>query len=1075
MVYACKTYFDCVEAAAQSVAKLEPDLNSPVLVVCEDKLTLSLETAICEKTGGTFTAEVCSLGRYVQKRLPQTISLSKEGAAMTVKKILTALAPSLEVLGRISSSPSLAGETSELIAQLKSAKINPDELYDATNELSNRSSAKIRDVARIFKAYEEYLSVNGLTDSNDALAAVVEAVEKDPSISRTKVIFTGLSSLTKQTADAVKKFVKSAASVDFFVVKGDNTDLYTNEFYNFCKNFCDTPIEIASNATKDGVRILDKLFDPSVYAEEGKPTDSVFCFEAEDLSDEAEFIAARIRYEIIEKGYRYKDIAIGVGNAEEYSLVLPSKLEEYGIPYYSDEKRPLSSLPIAKLVDSLLKAARGTGLREIKDVLSSTLFISDRSISDSIIRRLTYESVTYKAFLAEKFSMGDLLCDAKISLLVNFLKSTPRKDLAKVYVAKIRKFLTDCGASENAAACAHSLESYDALDEKALLSAEENDFNSILDEIESVIGDEPLTVDEFRRILLAGEESCKTTILSERYDSVYIGELKDCRYKQYEILFAVGLNGDVPSVKGDAALLMDGDIADLEKLSLSIEPKIRVVNDREREATGVALASFRDELILSRPLLSSSGVPSSKSRIVEYAEKLFGSKTRKFTTFSRSDLNLNKVKIDGEKGDKLRAFDFIAPRPAIFSFVKKSDDFKEGATDDLCDISSYYAALDRDGEAYAKISAALSTPDKNERKNLPTSNYFNENRVSASVLECFYSCPYKCYARYCLGAKDSVSGEAKSLDYGNVLHAVAERFISDVESIKSEEQARDKAKRIIEEQLASPEYERFLKRPEYAYSFKLLDTEASNLCARLYREYELSDFKPDGQEVWFADWADVKALPLDTERGDFKLFGKTDRVDRYGDYVRIIDYKTGHADEKIKDKRFYTGQNVQLYLYMNAFARNGLKPAGAYYYALDDDYLKDGNSRVSMHGKTLKDEAIIRATDSSFYDEKKSEIISGSIKSYKKGDTLVGTSFAEQNVLEAYMRYAKILAEKAVDCICDGVNTPSPYESACTYCEFGSSCGFDENVDRIRSINDKITSASIVDAVKYEDSKKGDA
>lgn len=1075
-VYKCKTRFDCINAVAEKIKNRGENLDCPVLIVCEDKLTLAVESKICALTGGSFSAEVCSLGRYAKKRLPQINALSKEGAAMVVKKVLSAVAPELEALKRVAASPSLASETSELLAQLKSAKVTPEELASAASGLIGKSAAKIRDVARVYSAYENYLETHGLTDSGDALGNVVKAVDSDDAIANTEVIFLGLSSLTRQTAEAVEKFVNKAKNVDFYVVYGENGDLYTNEFYSFCKKFDHSPKDAPTALTEEGEAIVNGLFDPSIYAKHGTKTERIFEYEGADVADEADFIAARIRYEVIEKGYRYKDIAVGLGDFSEYSLTLTDKLNDYGIPYFSDEKRALSSLPVARLVNSLLKATlRGGDMREAQNVISSALFISSKRLSDDIIRRMIYESVPYKAFIADKFAVGDLFCDAKINLLTAALRSFKQSDSAKNYVAIIRKFLTDCGATENAETCARELENADALDESALIYSENADFDGVLTEIETVLGDESLSLDEFRRILLAGEQACEISSIPQRNDCVYVGEIKNCGFKQYKLLILGGLSGEVPRVKGDASILMDDDIADLESLSLLIEPKIRVVNDREREATGVAFASFKDELVLTRPLLSATGAPTVKSRILESVEKLFTPENGKFVIFSRSDMEMQKFKATEARRDKLAAFWYSAPRPALFSLLKACDDYKEGATNDLSEPAACYAALKRTGNGkYAEAADSLMRKmnEKEIFSDVPASNYFTDGRVSASILECFYSCPYKCFMRYCLGAADSVTGDARSLDYGNVLHAVAEKFVKNIGDVPDENAARQAAEKIAEEVLSADVYRRFLKKPDYAYSFKLLRAEAQNLCARLYREYTVSDFTSDGEEVWFADWADIKAMPVRSKNGTYKLFGKVDRVDEYKNYVRIIDYKTGRAEDKVKDKQFYTGQNVQLYLYMNAFARGDKIPAGAYYYSLDDSFTLSGEKSVSMYGKTLKNEEVIRATDKNFYENRKSEIINGSLRASKSGDSLSGNSFAEEEVLRGYMKYAAILAEKAADYVTDGLTAPSPYVGACDYCEYGSACRFDLSSDKPREVTDKITSAEIVAAANREKTRK---
>lgn len=1075
-VYVCKTYFDCVERATNFVARFPIALDEPVLVICEDKLTLSVETAIAELTGGSFNVEVTSLGRYASKRLSERRYLSKEGAAMAVKKILTDIAPELTALKKAAASPSLASETGELIAQLKSAKILPDELSAATDGLEGRSAAKIRDIAKIFAAYEEFLSSNGLTDSNNALSDVSEAIACDEKLPCARVVFIGFSSITRQTADAIDEITSTAKSTDFFAVKGDNTDLYVNEFYDFVGKYDASPKMLPSSVTPEGDRILSSLFDPSAFAKSGTHTDKIHLYEATDVSDEAEYVAARIRREVIENGKRYRDIAIGAGDYSAYSLVLKRKLADYGIPFYSDEKTCLSELPISKLVDSLLRSKSGRGdLREIKNVLGNCLFISDRKISDAIIRALTVSSSTYKTFIEGKFSVGEIFADAKISLLYTFLTKLGKTDTAKNYSAAIRAFLTAAGVDENAKIAGDRLTAFASDDKAALLSSEKEAFLAVLDETENVLGDTPLSLDAYRRILLAGEEAAEMSVVQQNNDCVYAGELKNCKSKRRDILFAIGMTSDVPFVKGDSALLLDGDIADLEKLSLYVEPKLKIVNDREKEATGLALAAFGTNLILTRPALSRSGAPTAKSGVTDYFEKIFSDDVKPFTVFSASDLAVKKYSMSAARRDRADAFAFLAKRPALFSLVRLSDDFKEGATDDLSEIASLKVALARAGDADGVTACdeliGLINRDRLLKKNLPAENYFKDKTVSASALECFYSCPYKCFMRYCAGANEAATGDVKSFDYGNVLHAVAEKFVGNIKEMTSDDACRAFADATVDELLDDPSYKRFFARPDLAYSLFLTKKEAENLCVRLYREFLASGFTPVGEEVWFADWSDIKSLPLDTRRKGYRLIGKIDRVDKYGDYVRIIDYKTGHADEKIKDKRFYTGLNMQLYLYMNAFTRGKAKPAGAYYYALDDNYRGSDERRISMYGKTLNDENVIKATDSGFYENKQSEIINGAIKATKNGDGLSG-SFADEISFGAYMRYAERLAEKAVDYVIDGVIVPSPYKGECAYCEFGSSCNFDPDTDSAREVPDRILPSDIEKAVA-EDTAAG--
>ena len=179
-LFVTETYYSCVEKAAEYIAKTGVGIDSPAVVFCEDKLTLSAESAIAKAMGGgLFGADVTSLGRYVSKRLKDSSALSKEGSAIVVKKVLSENADNLKTLSRLAFSPSFAFETSELIAQLKSAKITPEMLMNSVDGCPENIRAKILDLAVVFKGYEDFLKKKGLTDQSGILGKMPELIAKD--------------------------------------------------------------------------------------------------------------------------------------------------------------------------------------------------------------------------------------------------------------------------------------------------------------------------------------------------------------------------------------------------------------------------------------------------------------------------------------------------------------------------------------------------------------------------------------------------------------------------------------------------------------------------------------------------------------------------------------------------------------------------------------------------------------------------------------------------------------------------------------------------------------------------------
>ncbi len=1080
MIYTCPTFFDCIERATAHAADLGKDLKKRTLLFCEDKLTLSCEISLAEKTGGFFNAEVSSFARYILKRAPENKILSKESGAMAIKKILTENEGELVALKSAISSPSLPSALSELIAQLKSAKVTPKALFSCVDDCAANVGAKVRDVALVFKKYEDFLSEEGYTDSNNSLQNMPSLIENDELMKNTRVIFVGFSSVTKQSCDVVCSLYKNALSCDFFCVSGKNKDVYTDEFLNFVKTVDkSSPIEENSIAEKEALRILNDVFDPVSRQKTGLYSDKLAIYEASDLYDEMDFVAKRLRYEVLENHRRYKDMAVAVGNLPEYSLALKKKMKEYDIPFFFDEKKLLSEHPIVKLVSSVLRITERNAdvMRGIKNVLSNSTFIPEKSIADDMLKTIAANSVTAKEFLSENEQpFSDVYQVAKRDAIRRVFVELRKSSTPTEYSEAIKNFFSSIGLTDNISVVSDKLSLVGADEEKTFNDCAESEFLKLLDGIEKIIGNEKISVSEYRKILLSGAEACEISLIPEYLDCVYVCELKDCRFKKYDALFVAGLSGEIPFVKGDTALLQDSDIGALDALSVKIEPKIKVVNKREKEAVAIALASFKDSLFLSYSLCSPSGKNTNRSEIVDFIINSFSDEKTKLLPFNRLSIEKARLSAEKEKKDRLDAFDYMSLRASMFSLLKDCDDFKNGATFDVEAASSFYSALqklsDKKHIEYADLLLGKVNKKLTVKAEIPPENFFPDKNVSASILETYYSCPYKNFLKYGVGVADSLSPDIRSLDFGNIIHNAAERFIKILNEMTSEEEVVEASVRIFEEIIAEQKYAKFSKRADFDYSLKLVKAEIKNFCLSLYREFLHSEFKPIGMEVWFSDWGKYKSLPLKTKSSGYKLFGKADRVDKYGDYVRIVDYKTGDAQKKIKDENFYVGINLQLYLYMNAFAVGNDKPAGAYYYGVNNDFVKDDDEKFYMFGKTLSDDDVLRATDEDFFSNKKSSVINAKIKNSKvKGDYKTG-NLADERTLKGYLSYAKLMAEKGVNDVIDGVIIASPYEGACKYCEYKATCRYDEETDDLTRSVQKITPETIVTAAEEENERR---
>lgn len=147
------------------------------------------------------------------------------------------------------------------------------------------------------------------------------------------------------------------------------------------------------------------------------------------------------------------------------------------------------------------------------------------------------------------------------------------------------------------------------------------------------------------------------------------------------------------------------------------------------------------------------------------------------------------------------------------------------------------------------------------------------------------------------------------------------------------------------------------------------------------------DFKLYRSEVEFGEKDGQPTLTLILEDGErIRLRGKIDRVDQYvrndETYYRVIDYKS--SEHKLNPTAVWSGLQLQLLLYLDAICRTkqNAKPAGAFYFCIDDPVV-DGvapvneaeaqqaaisirnkvDQKLNLKGFVLRDPEICKAMD----------------------------------------------------------------------------------------------------------------
>ena len=225
-------------------------------------------------------------------------------------------------------------------------------------------------------------------------------------------------------------------------------------------------------------------------------------------------------------------------------------------------------------------------------------------------------------------------------------------------------------------------------------------------------------------------------------------------------------------------------------------------------------------------------------------------------------------------------------------------------------------------------------------------------------------------------------------------------------------------------------------------------------------------FTPDTFEKGFL--TRIEDLPHDVS---FFMQGKIDRIDICEDdenvYVKVVDYKTGHADFDLF--KTYYGLKIQLFTYMReAIAYEKKKhegknviPAGLLYYNIDNPIVEtkqtDDSAIEELIRKELRMKGVVNSNKNiiSKLDSTEGTSLNIPVTVGKSGN--IDASKSKVLTTEELLAVGRYVDKENLDKatkILDGSIHINPYEkgneNSCAYCPYNSVCGFSEDMPGVK-------------------------
>ncbi len=1117
-----KSYF-CIEDIKKR--RMEHPEKTLVLIVPE-QFTLLAERNLVKALGasGMGGPEVLSFRRLARRVLDEVGGAARQhvnhaGKAMIIHGILNKNRENLKAFGRPAGQKGFVNKLSKMLSEFKRYNINPMILNEALTKVEDRYlKDKLEDLFLIYSKYEEILHEKYI-DTDDDLTLLSNRIEKSIKLKGAEFWIDEFSGFTPQEYEIIGKLLNISYRVNVSLctdclmdmVKIQDTDVFSPTkytAYRLMELANDLNIEVEKPVIlkpelpwrfKDNEALyhLERFFFTFPYEVFKEKTDNIGVLSAANPYSEVENTAIKIVGFCRDKGLRYKDIAVITRNMDDYEKLVRIIFPQYGIPFFIDKKREVTNHPLTLLVLSVIQMLQKnfsyesvfrylkTGLIEIPrediDILEN--YVLANGIRGS--QWYKKEDWDYRidfSFEDEEAQKGSMelierinrirysIIEPIVELKNKIKESKKARDLCRY----LYEFLCTINIPKRIGELALEYK----LEEELEIAEEYRQIwdmiVEVLDQIVEVSGDEKYTLEQFFDALSIGFAEYSMGLIPHAADQVLVGSVDRWRSHEIEALFILGANDGVfPAASKDEGMLSDKDREVLKELGLVLAPDSKSAAFEEQYLLYNALTKAGKYLRISYPVGDSEGKGLRPSMIISRLKRIFPNMEKLSTVIRQDD-----------------AKDIIAaPLPTfnmMIGVLRKMARDSEVEAELWKDVYIWFSHREewKDRLKYAALGLFYTNEEKPLNPDKVKKTYGNVYYSSVSRLEKFASCPFSYYVQYGLRAKERKIMKMEAPDIGSFLHLVLNRFSEtmeksglswkDVDKSWCEEQVDFIVEDIVENVSGIP-----LKRSKrYVYLKERLKRVINRSIWLIVEHVKRSGFEPIGYEVTFGGAGGLPALTLDLPGGEkVILTGRIDRIDLLkrdkGNYVRIIDYKSGSKEFKLSD--VYYGLQLQLIVYLSAIWENGLKdfsqpvlPAGILYFKLDDPVIRTKGKEedkdmeleimkeMKMKGLILSDGEIIKEMDNTI--DGNSMIIPARIN--KDGTLGKSSSVATMEQFEILKSHAKDILHKISGEMIKGNISISPYkrkkQTSCKFCPYSSICRFEGNSlgNRYRIIKD---------------------
>lgn len=1001
------------------------DLDAKNFVVVPDRSTLDAERALLNTLGGSFNTQVVTFKNLANRLVNTPLNyLNKQNGVLLLSKLAFEASEQFVCFSKSFDTDGFAEKLYELISAFKYSRVSPEAL--SAQDLPVALKNKLQDVRLLYGLYVD-ATKDKFIDSADTLDLLADCLNSQ-TIGNWGFYIYDFLSFTEQEKRILEKLIQNGREVTvatpaFVDAQKTKSALFDNSVALAVKNVCQKLGEefkqeyFCAPKSPLSAQVFNAFFGGGKIEKKPAQNDQLVLRVTADANGEAKSLAEFIDA-YVKNGGLYGDVKVVCSDVSQYSYAIFKCFGDYEIPFYLDAKTSLAdTLPARYALSFLQSHLHNHQLDKVLEFAKNPLFDQNLSAFETFCKKY---NVNYRY---DKFDIGckDVLfesADLTRAKIQEYLcaEEVPKVATAEYYVDLITQLFEKHNLEEKISTHAEKLRFYgQEHDSKALLQAQKKIFG-VLEQVKIIFGSQPLALDRFVVGLTSSLGSQTISVLPTKTDCVFVSNLDKGKNHDVKVLAVLGANeGELPKLYKSCALLSDKNLSQLSERGLSIDISLAQKNRQEKFTLYNLLCEPQKTLYISYKTKSQKDElrPSS---VVSLIKKAFKIEENTFSPFAVSKKT--------------------AQDEAVLAL---------GCVNDGIPLSKEQAVcLSLFGQSLTKYRCFK--PHIDDIKN-GDKLFFKGDTFSVTRIEKFFECPFWHFLQNGIGLKELEVADLNSSDFGNILHAVFQRFVNKI--IKGQKVDGDTAGKIFDDLMQEERYKAIVKTHKGRAFCLKLKKEAVFHCQQIKKEIDNSDFAPFATEFVFDKHNNASPSIV---VGDKRLYlkGIADRIDVCGEKALIYDYKSGKPT--FSEAQLFNGTKLQLFVYALAVKKAlAKKPIGSVYYKVKNLGSTDKKSKII--GRIIKDVDILKKIDNTAGAGCAGDLLGACIT--KSGEVNKKPStFVDAETFEDYQAYAEQIITKACELMQRGYVDVNPLNDACTYCPAKNVCGFfDTRVKPARSVS----------------------